>query len=145
MGRKGRFADAAAEFSEAVRLAPGFKEAHKNLAVALENQGKLDDALIHASDTLRLDPNYAAAHKTIGTVLAKKGRLDEAIAQFAEVLKLQPGAPDGDHTNGGRAPFPGTRTGQAEAPRRRHPASQRSSPTEARIGAGAQRSRQYAG
>src|SRR5262249_23863527 len=56
---QGDFAAAIADFSEALRLDPGYAEAWNNRGVAHQAAGDLDPALADYEEALRLDPGYA--------------------------------------------------------------------------------------
>ena len=47
------------EFREAIRIEPGFAQAHANLASLLASRGELDEARCHFKESLRLKPGYA--------------------------------------------------------------------------------------
>ncbi len=90
---KGRYQEAEAELTEALRLNPGDAQAHNNLGVLLYNQGKYEAAEARYTEALRLDPGYANAHNSLGTILSRQRRYAEAEAHFAEAIRLQPGDP----------------------------------------------------
>ena len=87
----GRLNEAIAHFEEAIRLQPGYADAHYNLGVALDKvPGRAKDAIEQYEATLRLRPDEADAHNNLGNTLASVGREPEAIAQFQEALRLDP-------------------------------------------------------
>jgi Flp pilus assembly protein TadD len=51
---------------EAVRLAPTFTEAQKNLALSLCELHRYDEALPPAREAVRLQPNFDKAHNVLG-------------------------------------------------------------------------------
>ena len=51
-----------AHYQEAVRLKPGYAEAHYNLGLALRTKGQLVEALAQYQEALRLKPDYVKAH-----------------------------------------------------------------------------------
>ena len=70
-------AEAQVQFSEVIRLRPGFTLAHLNLGVALAKEMKLADALRCFEEALRLEPanNLARQHlQTVQTILKAKSR-----------------------------------------------------------------------
>jgi Flp pilus assembly protein TadD len=97
----GRFPEAVAHCTEALRLRPNYAEAHNNLGVALAAQGKLTEAMEHYTAALRLSPHYAEAHNNLGNALVKLGRMDEAIARFSAALRLNPDSAEA-HCNLGK-------------------------------------------
>jgi predicted TPR repeat methyltransferase len=75
---------------KAIKLNPGYVEAHINLGNALKDQGKLDESVVAYKRALAIDPNYADAHYNLGIVLGDQGKLDEAIASYRCVLTFNP-------------------------------------------------------
>ena len=55
---RGRFADAIAQFQEALSLDPDLAEAHLNLAAALFQSGRLPRAIAHGERALSLPPQW---------------------------------------------------------------------------------------
>ncbi len=87
----GRLDEAVARFNEALRLQPGYADAHYNLGLALRKiPGRENDAIGQYQETLRLKPDYVDAHNNLGNALASMGREPEAIAHFQEALRLDP-------------------------------------------------------
>jgi Flp pilus assembly protein TadD len=80
-----------AHLREALRLRPGYAEAHYNLGMALSRQGALGEATFHLREAVRLHPGNAVAHNNLGVLLARQGAFPEAVAQFREALRLDPG------------------------------------------------------
>jgi tetratricopeptide (TPR) repeat protein len=101
---EGRANEAIAQFEEAVRIDPGFAEAHSNLGNTLSRvPGRMADALAQCQEAVRLLPTYAKARNNLGNALARTpGRLAEGIVQFEEALRLDPGYADA-HNNLGNA------------------------------------------
>ncbi len=95
--------EAIARFNEALRLQPGYADAHYNLGLALYKiPGRGGDAVAQYEETLRLKPDYVDAHNNLGNALASMGREPEAIAQFQEALRLDPNHAEA-HYNMGNA------------------------------------------
>lgn len=90
LGQQGRTAEAIAHFTEAVRLEPGFADAHFNLGVAELNLGNAAKAEDHLSRALRLRPDDALTRYNLGVALARQGKIDAAVAQYRDALRLQP-------------------------------------------------------
>jgi tetratricopeptide (TPR) repeat protein len=89
--------EAIARYSEAVRIAPQYVDAHNNLGVALASQGRLDEAMAHYDEAIRLAPTYARPHNNLGIVFSRQGKLDEAIAQFSEAIRINPSYAQAHH------------------------------------------------
>jgi Flp pilus assembly protein TadD len=60
LAQAGKSDEAAAQFREALRIAPEFPDAHRNLAVVLLQLGQRDEALLHFREVLRLNPDDSA-------------------------------------------------------------------------------------
>jgi len=89
-GENGSYDEVIAEFREAVRLAPGFAEAHYGLGDALGLSGALDEAVAEFRQAVELKPNYAAAHHDLGVALEKKGEFDDAIGEHRRAVSICP-------------------------------------------------------
>ena len=63
---QGKYEEAVVHFTEALRLNPGFANAHNNLGDVLYTQGKNEEAAAHYAEALRLSPDYANAHNKLG-------------------------------------------------------------------------------
>ena len=90
LARQDKTAEAAREFSEAVRLSPNFAEAHNNLGDALATEGRLPEAIVHFQTAVNLKPNFVEAHVGLGNALLKSGRPAEALARYEAALTLNP-------------------------------------------------------
>jgi hypothetical protein len=82
--------DAILRYEAALRLAPGFAEAHNNLGAALLSSGRLPEAAQRFNAALQAKPDYADARANLGTVLLRAGRAAEAREQFQLALRLNP-------------------------------------------------------
>lgn len=91
---QGRFEEAVAHISEALRIKPDFAEAHNNLGLALYKQGKLNEGISYFSKALQICPDYAKAHNNLGSALAQQGKLEEAISHFYRALQIDPDLPE---------------------------------------------------
>jgi superkiller protein 3 len=87
---EGDYAEAERIFRQVIREQPNNANAHKNLGVALSDQGKLEEAIAAYRRALELDPDYAYAHKNLGVALSDQGKLEEAIAAFRRALQFDP-------------------------------------------------------
>ncbi len=91
---QGKYEEATAHFTEALRLGPGLAEAHNNLGNVRYAQGKCEEAMGHFTEALRLNPGYADAHYNLGVALQTKGMAQAAQAHYAEAVRLRPGYAD---------------------------------------------------
>jgi hypothetical protein len=100
--QSGKFAEAATQCREAIRLAPGLAEAHNNLANALRDQRDFHGALASYRQAVALKPDYAAAHNNLGNTLCDLGQPDAALSHYDRALALEPSVAD-YHMNRGNA------------------------------------------
>jgi tetratricopeptide (TPR) repeat protein len=71
----GRSTDAIRHFEEAIRLRPGYVEAHNNLALVLMDlPGRRDEAVTHLETALRLDPTLGPARELLNRLRSGPGR-----------------------------------------------------------------------
>ncbi len=80
---------AEAFLQEAVRLDPGYAEAHEKLGVVFGQLGRLNDASAAFKRALELREDVETRHN-LGHSLARLGRLDEAVMEFEKALRLDP-------------------------------------------------------
>jgi tetratricopeptide (TPR) repeat protein len=80
-----------AEYVEAVRLAPGFAEAHNNVGAAFARAGKPDQAIAEFLQALRLKPGDATFHYNAALMLEQVGRTKEAVEHLQAALRTDPG------------------------------------------------------
>jgi protein O-mannosyl-transferase len=90
LAAQGRFAEAIAEHTAALRLKPDDATAHYNMGRALFNVGKLAEAKAEFVAALQIDPDLAEAHNNLGLTLARLGRFAEAIPEHRAALRLKP-------------------------------------------------------
>ena len=98
LAQKGKFEEAKAHYSEALRLYPVFAKTtyhrdfietiHYNLGLILTQEEKFEEAKAHYAEALRLRPMFAEAHTNLGNLLIQEGKLEEAKAHYAEALRL---------------------------------------------------------
>jgi lipopolysaccharide biosynthesis regulator YciM len=87
--KTGNYRIAFEHYHTALRIKPGYQEAHLNYGQALAATGNLDSAITHYKEALRIMPT-AEVHNNLGTAYAQQNHLDEAIAQFEKALKTSP-------------------------------------------------------
>jgi len=90
----GRPAEAADQFTEALRLEPGDAAAHLNLCDTLTTLDRAAEALPHGEAAVRLEPRSPAAHHNLARALARLGRTGEAVIHYEEARRLEPDAAD---------------------------------------------------
>jgi tetratricopeptide (TPR) repeat protein len=85
-----RLDEAAAHFTEAIRLRPSAADSYNGLGEVLFRQGRVEDALKRFRQAVDLRPNLAVAHNNLGISLSKLGLVDEAIAEFQAAISARP-------------------------------------------------------
>ena len=86
----GRLDEAAANLTKALKIRPGYAEAHNSLGNVLSELGKHQQALASYAKALRIKPDYAEAHNNLGNVLNGLGKHQQAIDCYSRALKLVP-------------------------------------------------------
>jgi tetratricopeptide (TPR) repeat protein len=87
---RGEFDEAAARFTEAIRVNPSYSQPYNNLAIILFQRGKIGEAAALFSRALELNPNLAGAYQNLGAIRFHQGRFDEAAAHYAQALRIDP-------------------------------------------------------
>jgi tetratricopeptide (TPR) repeat protein len=90
LSRHGRAEDAAAHYTEALRIKPDFAEAHNNFGLLLADRGQGDAAIKQFSEALDLKPSCAEAHFNLGRIWADRGKTENAIAEYRQALSIKP-------------------------------------------------------
>jgi len=90
LGKLGRRNEAVSAYREAIRLKPGYWEAHYRLAEQLGQQGSIEEAAREFREVIKFNPGYVRAHLNLGVALAKMGRPGEALKSFDTALQLDP-------------------------------------------------------
>ncbi|MBL0210039.1 MAG: polysaccharide deacetylase family protein [Holophagaceae bacterium] len=98
--REKRYADAEAEFTEALKLRPDFALAANNLGFVYYKQDKFAESVRWFENTLRMDPSRAIAYCNLGDAYAKLGDKEKARKAIQTFLELAPSAPNADYAKG---------------------------------------------
>ena len=64
--------EALSQLQEAIRLQPGYADAHNNLGIALAQKGQIDEAIRQFQEAVRLKPGYADAQNNLAIARATK-------------------------------------------------------------------------
>lgn len=88
-----RYAEAEAQFTEALKLRPDFALAANNLGFVFYKQEKYREAARWFENTLKMDPSRAIAYLNLGDAQAKAGEADKARKAWQTYLELAPGGP----------------------------------------------------
>ena len=89
-----RYAEAIAEYDEAVNIAPHNYDAHFHRGNAYLNKGDYDAAIADYGNAIALDPNLTSAHYNRGIAYTRMGEYDKAILACDTVAMLDPDDPD---------------------------------------------------
>lgn len=87
---QGELGEAAAEFEDAVGLAPNLAEAHLKLGLAYYRQGRFEESIAEYERTIGLDPDNVDAHRNLGSAYGRQGRLEEALVAYEKAIELDP-------------------------------------------------------
>jgi uncharacterized caspase-like protein/peptidoglycan/xylan/chitin deacetylase (PgdA/CDA1 family) len=85
-----QYAQAEAQFTEALKLRPDFALAANNLGFVFYKQDKFVEAARWFENTIKIDPSRAVAYLNLGDAHAKAGNADKAKKAFATYLELAP-------------------------------------------------------
>jgi tetratricopeptide (TPR) repeat protein len=89
--RRGRHADAAKSYTEALRLRPDLHDARRGLGMAFMKMNRYDAAEREFRHLVESRPQDAGAHYYLGCALYARGASEQAMASYREALRLQPG------------------------------------------------------
>jgi cytochrome c-type biogenesis protein CcmH/NrfG len=87
---KGDYDLAIADYSEAIRLKPGFVEAYINRGYAYGQQRDYDKAIADYNEAVRLKPDFWAAYINRANAYNHKGDWDRALADYNEAIRVKP-------------------------------------------------------
>lgn len=91
--REKRYAEAEAQFTEALRLRPDFALAANNLGFVFYKQQKYAEAARWFENTIRADPSRAVAYLNLGDALRLSGQKEGAGKAYRTYLELAPNGP----------------------------------------------------
>jgi tetratricopeptide (TPR) repeat protein len=77
-------------YQAALRVDPGYIDAHYDLGVALYHRARVNDAIQEFLTVLKLDPDYHAAHYRIGLCYRHVGKLNVAVHHLLESTVITP-------------------------------------------------------
>ncbi len=98
----GRGDDAITRFNAALRLKPGYANAHASLAQLLAERGDTDEAKAHYEMALSVAPDEGFALVNLGNMMMGEKRYAEAMTQYSSALRANPDNAEA-HTGYGRA------------------------------------------
>lgn len=90
LAKQGRNDEAIVEYREALRLFPGYVEAHSNMGDALYAIGDLTGAIEQYREAIALNPELAAPRGGLGVALAVRGHVAEAVPHLQKAVELEP-------------------------------------------------------
>ena len=88
-----RYAEAEAQFAEALKLRPDFALAANNLGFVYFRQDKFSEAARWYENAIKLDRSRAIAYMNLGDAYARAGERDKARAAYQTYLELAPQSP----------------------------------------------------
>jgi peptidoglycan/xylan/chitin deacetylase (PgdA/CDA1 family)/uncharacterized caspase-like protein len=95
--REKRYAEAEAQFTEALKLQPGFALAANNLGFVYYKQDKYPEAARWFQNAIGMDPSRAVAYLNLGDAHAKAGDATQAKKAFQTYLELAPNGAGASH------------------------------------------------
>jgi tetratricopeptide (TPR) repeat protein len=88
--RAGRYDEAKADCTEAIRLKPDYAMAFNNRGLACAGTNLLDEALRDYDEAIRLDPNLAEAYLNRGNAYDLLGRSEDALREYGRAIEANP-------------------------------------------------------
>jgi peptidoglycan/xylan/chitin deacetylase (PgdA/CDA1 family)/uncharacterized caspase-like protein len=88
-----QYAQAEAQFTEALKLRPNFALAANNLGFVFYKQDKYAEAARWFENAVRMDPSRAIAYMNLGDAYARAGQADKAKVAYRTYLELAPNSP----------------------------------------------------
>jgi len=77
-------------YRTALRLEPGYVNAHNKLGRLLADRGDFRGAIHHFEEALKFKPNHADVHLNLAIALARQSRLKEAARHLREAIRIKP-------------------------------------------------------
>ncbi|MEO8360228.1 MAG: tetratricopeptide repeat protein [Vicinamibacteria bacterium] len=88
--RDRKYAEAEADFTEALRLKPDFALAANNLGFVFFRRQQYAEAIRWFENTVTIDPDRAIAYFNLAEAAEKKGDVSKARAAYVRFIELQP-------------------------------------------------------
>jgi tetratricopeptide (TPR) repeat protein len=88
---RGVFQIARLHYQEALRIKPGYAQAHNNLALILMQEGRIAEAEAGFREALKHKSDLTEAHNNLGAALVLQEKFREAATHFIRALELKPG------------------------------------------------------
>jgi uncharacterized caspase-like protein/peptidoglycan/xylan/chitin deacetylase (PgdA/CDA1 family) len=95
-----QYAQAEAQFTEALKLRPNFALAANNLGFVYFKQDKFAEAARWFENAIRMDPSRAIAYMNLGDAYARAGDGDKAKAAYKTYLELAPNGSGAGYARG---------------------------------------------
>ncbi len=95
----GDFKDAAAQFTRAIAIMPGYADAYVGRGKALQASGQSDAAAADFERALGANPGLDAAYTSHGVIQRSRGDSQAALADFTRSIRLRP-TPDAFYERG---------------------------------------------
>jgi|TARA_B110000037_G_C17095154_1_gene495677 uncharacterized protein (TIGR02466 family) len=77
-------------YQEAIKIKPGFSDAHNNLGICFYESGRWDEAILCYQEAIKIKPDFADAHNNLGICLRELGDINEAILSAKKSVKISP-------------------------------------------------------
>ncbi|MDT8301558.1 MAG: tetratricopeptide repeat protein [Sedimentisphaerales bacterium] len=87
--KKGKLAEAEAEFKQALEADPTYPGAHNNLGIIYERLGN-EEAQTQFERAIQLRPDFTFAHYNLARILMKKEFITEAVAELQRTIQIDP-------------------------------------------------------